>query len=93
MTPDEALVWVRDCLPACRPIPSEVVEALAADVRRLRDERDMLEAWVRRTADSPELRSKHAGYHARRVNLEAGKLLCRLVEMRDAAPEPQEGGE
>lgn len=65
-----------------RPAPGWALDMIHA----LEAERDTLRAWVERTARSPELRTRKAGYHARRVCLEAGALLAEVDGLYHRAP-------
>jgi hypothetical protein len=47
------------------------IDAALVESKKLRD-------WVERTAQDPNLRSRRACYHARRVALEAGALLAEM---------------
>jgi hypothetical protein len=48
--------------------------ALSA-MEKMAKKNDQLRAWIKRTAECPELRKKSAGYHARRLALEAAHVL------------------
>ena len=62
-----------------------------AEIAKLREIVDDMTGFIRRTATDTYLRSRRAGYHARRVCLEAGAIMAdingtyRRTEAADAA--------
>lgn len=66
----------KNCLRCNRPYKAMGrTTSEAAELKDLQAEIERLRAWIARTADDPNLNRK-AGYHGRRVKLEAMSILC-----------------